>query len=46
MGTLIDYRDIYERLKDVTADSWSKELDWFGKLYEWKMNDTREDERS
>lgn len=46
MGKVIDYRDVYDRLKDITADRWSRDLDRFGKLYEWKMNDMREDEQS
>lgn len=46
MGKVIDYRVIYDRLKDVVADRWSPDLDRFGKLYEWKLNDTRKDEES
>lgn len=40
---VIDYRDLYDRLKDVPADNWTREIDRFEKLYEWKMNDSREE---
>lgn len=40
---IIDYRDIYDRLKDVPANL-TKGLDIFEKLYQWKMNDKREEQ--
>lgn len=46
MGKVIDYRDIYERLKEITADRWIRELDWFEKLYEWRMNDESRNDNS
>ncbi|MNP55872.1 hypothetical protein D3C76_1505490 [compost metagenome] len=42
---IIDYRDIYDRLKDIPADRLKKELNSFEKLYQWKMNDIREGQR-
>lgn len=41
-SNVIDYREIYGHLKDMTADD-SKQMTIFEKLYDWKLNDPRED---
>lgn len=41
---VIDYRDLYERLKNISADKWTREMELFSKLYYWKLNDQRRDE--
>ncbi len=38
---IIDYRDIYDRLKHIPADRWTRELDQFSVLFLWKLNDRR-----
>jgi hypothetical protein len=40
---VIDYRDIYNQLKNALADEYSKLLEIFDKLHQWKLNDTREE---
>lgn len=39
---VIDYRDLYERLKNISAARWTREMELFSKLYYWKINDPRE----
>lgn len=46
MGTLIDYWVLYDALKDISADTWNRKMGIFAKLFEWKMNDMREEEQS
>lgn len=38
---IIDYRDLYDRLKDIPA-VWSQEMEMFSRLWYWKQNDPRE----
>lgn len=40
---IIDYRVLYERLKDVSAAKWTREVELFSRLYYWKLNDQREE---
>lgn len=42
-SNVIDYREIYDHLKDMAAENWSKQMKIFEKLYEWKLNDPREE---
>jgi len=37
---IIDYRDIYDRLKDIPA-TWTREFDLFSRLWYWHENDPR-----
>ncbi|MEK5181373.1 hypothetical protein [Paenibacillus odorifer] len=39
---IIDYRDIYDKLKDKPAGKWTREIEQFSVLYLWKQNDSRE----
>jgi hypothetical protein len=41
---VIDYRIIYERLKDKPASELTRELELFSRLYCWKLNDARKEE--
>lgn len=41
-GIVIDYRDIYDRLKDKPASRFTREMELFSRLYDWKLNDPRE----
>lgn len=43
---IIDYRDIYDQLKDIPADRPTIQLDLFEKLHQWKMNDMREEQKA
>lgn len=40
-SNVIDYRDIYDQLKDKPAKELNRELKMFGRLYLWKQNDRR-----
>ncbi|MEK5477526.1 hypothetical protein NYE70_11335 [Paenibacillus sp. FSL R5-0407] len=40
---VIDYRVLYDRLKETSAATWTREMELFSKLYYWKLNDLRED---
>lgn len=42
---IIDYRDIYNCLKDKPADKWTRELDQFHVLNLWRLNDRRNDNK-
>ncbi|MDU7473598.1 MAG: hypothetical protein E7L01_09695 [Paenibacillus macerans] len=44
-SNVIDYRVLYERLKDGSAATWTREMELFSLLYFWKINDTRKEER-
>ncbi|WP_199898934.1 hypothetical protein [Paenibacillus popilliae] len=39
---VIDYRVLYERLKDVPATRWTREMELFSRLYLWRQNDPRD----
>ncbi|EES73470.1 hypothetical protein POTG_01765 [Paenibacillus sp. oral taxon 786 str. D14] len=41
-NNVIDYRDVYERLKDISAARWTREMELFSRLYLWKLNDQRD----
>lgn len=41
LAIIIDYRDIYDRLKVIPANL-TRDMVVFEKLYQWKMNDKRE----
>ncbi|WP_342576569.1 hypothetical protein [Paenibacillus sp. FSL M8-0142] len=41
-SNVIDYRTLYDRLKDTDASKWTREMELFSKLYYWKLNDPRE----
>ncbi|MBG9567461.1 hypothetical protein ABE38_19055 [Brevibacillus agri] len=42
MSNIVDYRVLYERLKDKPAARWTWETELFSRLYLWKLNDQRE----
>lgn len=42
---VIDYRVLYDRLKDGSAATWTREMELFSRLYLWRQNDTRKEER-
>lgn len=41
---MIDYRIIYERLKDKPAAELTRETELFSRLYRWRLNDARKEE--
>ncbi|MEK5166172.1 hypothetical protein NYE69_28105 [Paenibacillus sp. FSL R5-0527] len=41
-ANVIDYRALYDRLKDISAAKWTREIEMFSRLYYWKLNDRRE----
>lgn len=42
---IVDYRDKYDELKDIPAGKWTKQMDKFAKLWEWRQNDDRVSDR-
>ncbi|WP_170287155.1 hypothetical protein [Paenibacillus faecis] len=45
-SNVIDYRDLYDRLKEISAAKWTREMEMFSKLYCWKLNDRRESDQN
>ncbi|GIO84559.1 hypothetical protein J25TS5_14910 [Paenibacillus faecis] len=43
---VIDYRILYDRLKETSAGTWTREMELFSKLYCWKLNDRRESDQN